>query len=161
MVTYRLIEQKDNSFLAKFIREVFIEHNAHHREGTIFYDQTTDNLHLLFQTNKSVCWIALVNNEIVGCCGIYPTTGLRKGYAELVKFYVGSTSRGKGIGKGLLDKCISSAIELGYHRLYLESLPEFDKAVGIYEHYGFHHLDGPLGNSGHFGCNIWMEKRIT
>ena len=39
-------------------------------------------------------------------------------------------------------------------------MPELDIAVGMYEKMGFKHLEKPLGNSGHFGCNLWMEKEL-
>jgi len=157
-VTFRPIRKTDNPFLAKLVKSVFVEYKAHHHEGTIFSDPTTDNLYELFQTPRSICWIASIEDEIVGCCGIYPTKELPDFCAELVKFYVLHESRGKGIGNNLLLKCQNSATELGYTQLYLESLPEFQQAVGMYKKYGFKHLDKPLGDSGHFGCTIWMEK---
>ncbi len=63
-------------------------------------------------------------------------------------------------GKALLECSLSSARELGYTHLYLESMPEFSKALGIYEQLGFISLVGPLGNSGHTGCKIWMLKEL-
>jgi len=32
--------------------------------------------------------------------------------------------------------------------------------VGMYQKLGFKNIDKPLGNSGHFGCNIWMIKEL-
>jgi putative acetyltransferase len=104
--------------------------------------------------------VAEEDGEILGGCGIYPTVGLPQHYAELVKFYLLPTSRGKGIGRALMEKCFISAIALGYEHLYLESFPELDAAIGMYEKAGFKHLSRPLGNSGHFACNIWMVKSI-
>ena len=160
MVTYRTIEKKDNAVLSVLIREVFIEHGADHHSGTILSDPTTDQLYELFQTPGSKCWLATQDDRPVGCCGIFPTEGLPANCAELVKFYLLKNWRGQGIGKELMERSINSALDLGYNALYLESLPEFEKAVGMYEKYGFEHLSGPLGNSGHFGCTIWMLKKI-
>jgi len=81
----RPVEKEDNLRLAGIIREVFIEHSAP-REGTVYSDPTTDNLYQLFRTPKSVLWVAVINNEPVGCCGIYPSEGLPGYCAELVKF---------------------------------------------------------------------------
>ena len=105
-------------------------------------------------------WVAEDDNELIGGCGIYPTTGLPEGCAELVKFYLSPQSRGKGIGKKLMEQSFESAAALGYKQLYLESFPELDKAVGIYEKAGFFHLDKRMGNSGHFACTIWMMKNL-
>ena len=42
----------------------------------------------------------------------------------------------------------------------LESLPDFAKAVRMYEKQGFIGLDEPLGKSEHTACNIWMIKEL-
>lgn len=141
------------------IREVFHEHDAP-QQGTVYSDPTTDNLYDLFQTEKSMLWVAEIDNEVVGCCGIYPTIGLQKNCVELVKFYLSAQSRGKGIGKTLMEKSIESAREFGYTELYLESLPIYSKAVSIYEKQGFVKLEKPLGDSGHTTCDIWMLKKL-
>lgn len=158
-ITYRNIEEKDNKELASLIRTVFREFKID-RPGTVYYDPTTDNLSELFKKPGSVYWIAEVNGTMAGGCGIYPTPGLPEGYAELVKFYLLSSWRGKGIGRMLMEKCFESAQQLGYRQLYLESLPELEKAVSMYLKSGFRHITHTLGNSGHFGCNIWMVKDL-
>jgi putative acetyltransferase len=155
----RPVTPEDNPILARIIRRIFEEHDAP-RQGTVYSDPTTDDLYGLFRAPGSVLWVAGHEGEVAGCCGIYPTEGLPEGYAELVKFYLAPSARGLGIGKELMEKCIESAKELGYTHLYLESLPEYDKAVSIYEKQGFISLDKPLGNSGHSGCNIWMYKKL-
>lgn len=155
----RQIKKDDNLSLATMIREVFHEHDAP-QQGTVYSDPTTDNLFDLFQTEKSILWVAEIDNEVVGCCGIYPTIGLQKNCVELVKFYLSAKSRGKGIGKTLMEKSIESAREFGYTELYLESLPIYSKAVRIYEKQGFVKLEKPLGDSGHTTCDIWMLKEL-
>ena len=101
----RHIKKDDNVFLAKMIRSVFDEYNAP-QVGTVYSDPTTDNLFELFQTEKSILWVAEIEHEIIGCCGIYPTVGLPKNCTELVKFYIKEKSRGKGIGKLLMEKLL-------------------------------------------------------
>ncbi|MFM8806169.1 MAG: GNAT family N-acetyltransferase, partial [Sphingomonadales bacterium] len=71
-------------------------------------------------------------------------------------FYLTATARGKGIGRLLMEKSIQSAKELGYKKLYLESMPEFSHAVNFYYRIGFKPLPEALGNSGHTSCSIWM-----
>ena len=156
----RPIEEKDNLPLAKMIRRVFDEHDAP-QKGTVYSDPTTDDLYALFRIPKSILWVAEIDNEVIGCCGVYPTNGLNGDCAELVKFYLDANARGKGIGKELFQKCFCSAKEFGYTQLYLESLPQFAKAVSMYEKYGFIKLDKPNGNSGHGTCDIWMLKELN
>jgi putative acetyltransferase len=156
----RQVEKQDEPHLAALIRTVFEEHKAP-TVGTVYSDPTTDHLYDLFQADRAILWVAAVNGELVGCCGVYPTEGLPKDTAELVKFYILSKARGIGIGKQLMEKAISSAMEFGYRNIYLESMPEFAKAVSMYTKLGFKMLDHAMGNSGHTSCNIWMLKRIV
>ena len=97
---------------------------------------------------------------MIGGCGVYPTSGLPEGYAELVKFYLLPEYRGRGIGRMLMERNIESARDFGYSQLYLESMPELSKAIGMYEKAGFHFIPGRLGNSGHFNCDIWMVRDL-
>jgi putative acetyltransferase len=68
--------------------------------------------------------------------------------------------RGIGLGRLLIQKCIETAAELGFKSIYLESMPELKKALTVYEKFGFKYLDKQLGNSGHFGCDLWMLKKL-
>jgi putative acetyltransferase len=154
-VIFREIKKEDNVHLARMIRQVFKEHDAP-QSGTVFSDPTTDDLFGLFRKTRSVLWVAELDGLPVGCCGIYPTEGLENKCAELVKYYLAESERGRGTGRQLMEKCIDSARDMAYQKLYLESMPHFSKAVRIYEKLGFRKLSGPLGNSGHTTCNIWM-----
>lgn len=158
-VLYRLINETDNKELADLIRSVFREFGID-RPGTVYFDPSTDNLYELFRTEGSVYWIAEENGKMTGGCGVFPTPDLPEGCAELVKFYLLAPWRGKGIGRTLMEKCFESAKKYGYRQLYLESLPELEKAVSMYIKAGFRFINHSLGNSGHFGCNIWMIKDL-
>jgi len=158
-IVIRQVSATDNAPLAKVIRDVFHEYEAP-REGTVYTDPTTDHLYELFHTPKSALFVAELNNKVIGCCGIYPTKGLPDGCTEIVKFYISNEGRGQGYGKLLYKACEDAAIALNYNQLYIESIPQFNTAIGIYEKLGFQSLTAPLGNSGHFGCNIWLLKTL-
>lgn len=155
----RKLEQADNKAIAAIIRTVLTEFKAN-KPGTVYYDPTTDDLYKLFQTTGAVYFIAEAGGEMLGGSGIYPTQGLPAGCCELVKIYLSAKARGKGIGKALMQHCFNAAREMGYTSIYLETMPELSTAVGMYEQLGFEYLPGPLGNSGHFGCDIWMKKAL-
>ncbi|MDQ1161597.1 putative acetyltransferase [Chryseobacterium sp. SORGH_AS 447] len=155
----RKAEKSDNGALAKLIRDTFTEFDAP-KEGTVYSDPTTFDLYSLFTCENSVLWVGEIDGVVSGCCGIYPTEGLPEGCAELAKFYLRPEARGKGLGKSLMMKSIASAKEMGYDNVYLESLPEFSKAVKMYENSGFRLLEKPLGNSGHDSCTLWMIRGL-
>ena len=154
-ITYRKILEKDNQELAAVIRTIFREFKID-KPGTVYTDPTTDHLSDVFKTEQSVYWIAEEEGKIIGGCGIYPTAGLPEGCVELVKLYTSAAARGKGVGKTLMQKSIASAQHFGYNEVYLESFPELTTAISMYEKAGFKPLSSPLGNSGHFACNVWM-----
>lgn len=158
-IVYRLIDKKDNELLAKLIRSVFEEFDVE-RVGTVYSDESTDHLSKLFDIDRAEYWIAEKAGAIVGGCGLYPTEGLDKNCAELVKFYLSPSERSQGIGLKLINLAINRASALGYKQLYLESFPNFGKAVSMYEKLGFEHLNHSLGNSGHSACTIWMIKKL-
>lgn len=158
-IIFRKIEKKDNKEIADLIRSVFREFHID-KPGTVYYDPTTDDLYSLFQAPRSVYWIAEEDGKIIGGCGIYPTPDLPEGCGELVKFYLDASKRGRGIGLKLMQKSLESAREAGFMQIYLESMPELGKAISIYEKAGFRFIPAQLGNSGHFGCNIWMIKDL-
>ena len=158
-IIFRQIEEKDNKEIADLIRTVFREFNIH-RPGTVYFDPTTDNLFELFRASGSEYLIAEEDGIIIGGCGVYPTPGLPEGCAELVKFYLSASQRGKCIGWTLLEKSFDYAKKSGYRQMYLESLPELSRAITLYEKAGFRFIEGPMGKSGHFGCNIWMLKDL-
>ena len=160
IINIRPIEKEDNRDLAEIIKSCFDDFNVINREGTVFTDPTTNDLFSLFQKPLSALFVAEDVTGILGCCGIFPTENLPENCGELVKFYLSSKSRGKGIGKLLMEKVVKEAKKLGYTSIYLESLPEFSTAVSIYEKQGFQYLEQPLGDSGHTGCNLWMLKNI-
>jgi putative acetyltransferase len=155
----RPIEPGDNEALAKVIRTALAEFGAN-KPGTVYFDPTTDALYELFRTPGSFYYVATIDEVVVGGCGIFPTDNLPDGNCELVKLYLAKEARGTGLGKQLMEISLSWAKENGYTQVYLESMPELAKAVSIYEKVGFKSLDGPLGNSGHCGCDIWMIKAL-
>lgn len=156
----RNVKKEDNEKLAKLIRDVFEEYNVI-KAGTVYFDPTTDALSQLFTTPKSVLYVAEEDGQILGCCGIFPTDNLPEGYTELVKFYVAKEGRGKKIGLKLMTKSIEFAKKLKYDYVYLECIPEFKKALSMYQREGFEKIENRLGDSKHYGCDILMLKKIN
>jgi Acetyltransferases, including N-acetylases of ribosomal proteins len=158
-IILRKIKKEDNAALANIIRQTLAEFGAN-KKGTVYFDPTTDELYDLFKLEKSVYFVAEKEGEIIGGGGIYPTQGLPADTCELVKMYLLPMARGKGLGKEIIEKNLRFAKEAGFKKVYLESMPELKKALKVYEKAGFKYLEGPLGESGHFGCDLWMIKEL-
>jgi putative acetyltransferase len=158
-VVIRPVQVSDNPIIAAIIRQTLKEFGANH-PGTVYYDPTTDALYELFQTKRSAYNIALVDGKIVGGGGIFPTEGLPDDTCELVKMYLLPEARGTGLGSQLIALCLEQAKANGFSKVYLETMNELKAALKVYEKTGFVYLNGPMGNSGHFGCPLWMLKEI-
>jgi len=158
-IRIRSIQPSDNASLAVIIRDSLSEFGAD-KPGTVFYDPTTDALFTLFQEPGSFYLVAEEKGQLLGGAGIFPSAGLPAGVCELVKMYLHNSARGKGLGRLLINECLEKAKALGYKKVYLETMPELRKAVSVYEKFGFTYLTGPMGNTGHFGCDVWMIKEL-
>ena len=158
-IIIRKIRAEDNAEIAVIIRKILSEFGAN-KPGTVFFDPTTDNLFQLFSAADSAYYVAEAEGKIVGGSGVFPTPGLTVGCCELVKLYLLPEMRGQGLGIQLMEKCFQKAIDLGYTQMYLETMPELHTAIGLYEKAGFTYLHGPMGQSGHFGCDLWMIKNL-
>lgn len=159
-IIVRHIEAGDNAAMAKIIRNALEEFGAN-KPGTVYFDESTDHLFELFQAEPlSEYFIAEKHGVLLGGAGIYPTEALPEGTCELVKMYLSPAARGMGLGRTMIAKCIEAAQAKGFTQIYLETMPELKKAVSVYEKFGFTYLNGPMGNSGHNGCDIWMKREV-
>lgn len=159
-INIRPIQQADNALIASIIRASLEEFGAN-KPGTVYYDETTDHLFELFEENqKSAYFIAEEDGIILGGAGYFHSEGLEATTCELVKMYLSKSARGKGLGKKMIEFCIANAKQNGFEQMYLETMPELKKAIQVYELFGFDYLEGPMGNTGHDGCGIWMLKKI-
>lgn len=159
-VTLRPIAPGDAAALAGVIRGTLSEFGAA-KPGTAYYDASTDHLPELFAaTPRSAYFVAERGGEVLGGGGIFPTQGLPANTVELVKLYLLPAARGRGVGKALINHCLEAARTNGYARLYLETTEELTQAIPLYEKLGFTYLPAALGDSGHFGCQIWMIKSV-
>lgn len=155
----RPIQPSDNKDLAVIVRDTLTEFKAN-VPGTVFFDPTTDTLYELFTMQKSAYFVAEKNGKIYGGGGIFPTEGLPEGTCELVKMYLLPEARGIGLGRALIEKCLETAREFGFKQIYLETLDELHLALKIYARFGFEYLSAPMGNTKHFGCGLWMLKKL-
>ena len=155
-ISIRKIEPQNNAALAAVIRTTLKEFGAD-RPGTVYYDEATDHLYELFSaTPASVYYVAVQESSVVGGGGIFPSAGLPADTCELVKMYLKKEYRGLGLGRLLIEKALAFAKASGYNNVYLETMPELQQALKTYEKFGFKYIDQAMGNTGHFGCALWM-----
>ena len=159
-ISLRTIRQDDNPVIANIIRSTLKEFGANH-PGTVYYDATTDHLFELFSsTPRSVYYVAEIDGSIVGGGGIFPSPGLPGDTCELVKMYLLPQARGLGLGSKLITQCIEFAKQNDYRNIYLETMPELKQALKTYEKFGFNYINAPMGNTGHFACDVFYLQKL-
>jgi putative acetyltransferase len=159
MPVIRDILLSDNRAMASILRATLVEFNVD-LDGTAYYDASTDDLFSFFNHPACKYFIAELDGKVVGGAGIYPTQHLPEGTCELVKMYLLPDVRNIGLGSRLIEQCLDFAKTAGYKQVYIETMPELQKAVTLYKKFGFEHLDGPMGITEHYGCSIWMLKTL-
>ena len=158
-VAIRLIQPNDNKVIASIIKSVLTELN-YNLKGTAFYDKETDNMFEAYQSKKAIYYVALLNGEIVGGCGVNQLSNEKSTICELQKMYILPHARGKKIGQQLIAKCIDFAKKMDYNICYLETFPKMFAAIHLYKKNGFYQLPKALGDTCHYACNVWMQKDL-
>lgn len=155
----REIKPQDNLEIAQVIRAVFDELNVP-KVGTAYEDKATDKMFENFQKEKSAYFVVEHKNKIVGGAGIAQLDNFTGNICELQKMYFSPITRGKGIGQKLISRCLEKAKEFGFENCYLETMPYMHAAKALYAKNGFENIDKPMGNTGHYSCNVWMLKKL-
>jgi putative acetyltransferase len=97
---------------------------------------------------------------VVGGAGIAPLEGGDGATCELRKMYFLPQARGRGAGAAAMQRCLQAARDAGFRQCYLETLGGMDAAMKLYERSGFTRIDGPMGATGHGGCNTFYLRAL-
>lgn len=160
-LTIREIREEDNAALFGVIATVMDDFiTCGDGEGTILTDPTAKAMAACYQEDRAIYYVAFLDNELVGGCGIRQLDGTDKEYCELQRLFLLKTSRGVGLGNQLMQLCMDKAKEFGYCYCYLETLENMHAAQKLYQKWNFNLIDQPIGDTGHGGCNVWMLKEF-
>jgi putative acetyltransferase len=155
----RKIEKVDNPQIAKVIRAIFYELDAP-KVGTAYADPILDTLYEVYQTPRSVYYVVEKEGKVVGGCGIAPLENGEISVCELQKMYFAPEIRGTGYAEKIIEKCLEFAKKQEFEICYLETLSFMTTAQKLYKRIGFENICGPMGNTGHNSCEVWMTKKL-
>ena len=97
---------------------------------------------------------ARLDGRVVGTCALIRH---QAGVWELAKMAVAPAAQGRGIGRRLAEAVIAAARAGQAPRLFLETSPKLEAAIGLYESLGFRRVPtGPLGPPKYRRCSIAM-----
>lgn len=101
-----------------------------------------------FDGARDCCWIAERDGEILGAAFVVKTAD--PGIAKLRLVYVEPSAQGQGVGRLLVERCMTFARDAGYRRMVLWTNDVLLPARALYEKLGFVMTDAkPYRGFGH------------
>ena len=100
--------------------------------------------------------VARMDGRAVGCGAIVESM---EGWAEIKRMFVSPLARGHNIGRRLLQKLETTAIEKGIPLLRLETGTKQPEALALYRSAGFVEI-GPFGQYAPDPLSLFMEKSL-
>jgi putative acetyltransferase len=100
--------------------------------------------------------VARWEGRIVGCAALVRGQG---GQGEIKRMFVEPAARGKGAGRGLLERIETIAKEEAIHLLQLETGGQQPEALALYRRAGYVER-GPFGSYRPDPVSLFMEKRL-
>jgi len=157
--TIREIQPKDNQQIKKVIQDVLIECSVP-KVGTAYEDKALDDMFETYNKPTSAYYVIDLGGKIIGGAGVAQLDNYDGNICEFQKMYFLPEARGLGLGSKMIADCLQKAKEFGFEKCYLETLPYMKAATALYKKNGFISLDKPVGNTGHYSCNVWMIKDL-
>ena len=150
----RPIQADDDAAMAAVIRTVMPEFGAC-GSGFAISDPEVDWMSRAYSAPRSAYFVIERDGVVLGGGGVAQLEGGDAGTCELRKMYFLPEARGLGAGAAMMARCLDAARGFGFSRCYLETLTGMDAAMRLYERSGFRRIDGPMGATGHGGCNTF------
>ena len=150
----RPIEPGDDGAVAAIIRVVMPEFGAC-GQGFAINDPEVDWMSRAYAGPRCAYFVVEREGRVLGGGGVAPLEGGDEDTCELRKMYFLPEARGLGAGAAMMRRCLDAARAIGFRRCYLETLSGMDAAMRLYERSGFRRIAGPMGATGHGGCNTF------
>ena len=154
-VRIRMAVPEDAPSIASVLHESFIRYKPLYTpEG--FAATTPVSAEVRKRLEEGPVWVALDGDAVVGTVSVVP-----KGESLYVRgMAIVPAARGRGIGESLLRQAEVFASERGFERLFLSTTPFLERAIRLYEHYGFKRSSEGPDNL--FGTPLFtMEKTLA
>ena len=159
-VAIRPIRSEDDAAMASIIRTVMPEFGASGC-GFAISDPEVDWMSRAYAEPRHAYFVVERDGAVLGGGGIAPLAGGDGDTCELRKMYFLPEARGIGAGAAMMATCLDAARGFGFARCYLETLSGMDAAMRLYERSGFRRIDGPMGATGHGGCNTFYLRDLS
>lgn len=107
----------------------------------------------IYKEPEGTFLVAKDGDIVIGCVGIKK---IEDSVCEMKRLYVKDDYKGEGIGRALVENILSEARKKGYQKIRLDTLKRMERALGLYEKYGFYYIgqyvENPIEDA------LFMEK---
>jgi putative acetyltransferase len=161
VVILRPIRPGDDAAVAAIIREVMGEFECT-SAGFAIHDAEVPAMSRAYPGGDARYYVVERGGVVVGGGGFGRLAGTAPDEAicELRKMYYLEEARGLGLGRALLGLLLDEMRACGYRRCYLETTSWMDAAQKLYRQAGFAEIGGPMGATGHHGCNRFFLREL-
>ena len=121
-------------------REIFEEYARSLEVDLCFqdFDQELATLPGEYAEPRGALLLALVGDEVAGCCALRPLDNVDYPNAsEMKRLYVRKAFRGFGLGRQLAEATLDTARRAGYSCVLLDTLDDMEAARALYDELGF------------------------
>jgi putative acetyltransferase len=148
----RPYQSRDSSHVLRLVESVLAEFGF----GLGGHDDDWDieNVAEFYAPPTNAFWVLESGDEIVGMVGVKQRSDTE---SELRRMYLRSDLRGRGHGKRLLCAALEFASSKRCKTIALETSQKMEKAIGLYEAFGFVLTDRP----GEHASHLVYEKSLV
>ena len=132
----RLAEKEDAQEIATLLYNSFIEIKPDYTPGG-FEATVLDPGKVAARMEDGPVWVAVHNGEIIGTVSVV----IKPRGLHMRGMAVDPQSRGKHVGRKLLETVEAFAIHSACDRIYLSTAPYLLNAIMLYEKFGFQRID--------------------
>src|SRR3954468_16847901 len=139
-------------------RKLFREYEAWLGMDLCFqgFEQELKDLPGKYSPPSGRLYLAYSENQPAGCIALRE---LQRGVCEMKRLFLREGFRGLGLGRMLIERLIAEAQSEGYRKLRLDTFPpKMEKAVALYESYGFRPIPAYYDNP--YEGVLFMEKQL-
>lgn len=123
--------------------------------GFQHFDEELQNLKTMYNSTDGGIILCKENDNFIACVAIRKIT---KDIAELKRMFVQSIHQHKGVGKILLEKAITLAVNCNYKYIRLDTLNHMTPAINLYKKYGFYEIEAYYNNP--VSTAVYFEKKL-
>jgi len=137
-IRIRFAISSDAPSIASVLHHSFVEYRSSYTPQAFAATVLTiDEIEARLRLNEGPVWVALCEDAIIGTVSAVP-----KGELVYIRsMAVLPAARGLGVGVLLLKQIESYALASDYKGLVLSTTPFLNRAIRLYEHFGFHRCD--------------------